>query len=139
MIDLGKTFIVLRGAAGSGKSTWANAFPTPKCVISTDSYFIRGYEYKFDPSLLGYYHKLSFDKAQWLIDRHMVMIILDNTNIKLEHYSHYVQYAQDHGYTVYQKVFDGEFESIHNVPAEVVSRMRSTFQVDDTLPFWEDK
>lgn len=126
--------IILRGAPGAGKSTWVKTH-SDFLVVSTDAYFINSSgEYVFERSKLGYYHRLALEEFRQRIDDQSSPLVLDNTNIKMKEYKDYVDYAQEAGYTIFQKVFTGTYTSIHDVPEETIERMRSALQEDINLP-----
>ena len=134
-----KLVIIVRGVAGSGKSTWVKNFPHPCTVVSTDNYFIaKNGLYIFDRDRLHYYHQCALNLFTTLVDESISAIIVDNTNIKKRDYKKYVSYARSMGYTVVQKVCCGEYGSIHDVAPETVERMKRQFQVDESLPHYEE-
>ena len=130
----------MRGIPGSGKSTWAKNYPTPCFIVSTDKFFIdeKDGEYKFDIEKLGYNHQKAFYQFQGAVNNEVPVIIIDNTNIKRKNYKNYVEFGLSGGYTVVQKVCCGNYQSVHNVPEEKIEQMRHEFQVDETLPHYEE-
>lgn len=133
-----KIVIILRGAPGSGKSTWAKNYRDPCLVVSTDNFFIDKTTgiYTFEEEKLGYYHKCALDEFKEAIEKGIPTILLDNTNIKKVYYKKYVEFAKAANYNVVQKTFWGDYKSIHNVDQETIQRMRNTFQNDDDLPHY---
>ena len=127
--------IIMRGAAGSGKSTWVKNFPKKAFIVSTDKFFIgEDGVYRFDVEKLHYNHQRAFREFQEAIKHSVPIVILDNTNIKKKDYKDYVDYAQLAGYEVVQKVCSGDYISTHDVASEIVERMKNTFQEDTDLP-----
>ena len=140
-----KEVIILRGAPGSGKSTEAeliakseyyDGFPT--IIVSADNYRYFNGLYTFNEKTLADGHTKCFRDFCWAVDCSFPMVIVDNTNIGKKHYEAYVDYAQSHGYTVYQKVMRGEYDNIHNVPLSIVRRHRLQLDIDVDLPHWEN-
>ncbi len=136
--------IILRGAPGSGKSTWAanyaNYETAPCWVVSTDKFFINDNgEYIFDVKKLGYNHRLAFEEFQRAVNERFPTVILDNTNIRIRDYKKYVDTARNTGYTIVQKVFNGGYVNTHGVPLEKVEEMRQRFQEDTELPPFKEE
>lgn len=136
-----KTVIILRGPAGSGKSTWTKKYSLPQAyIVSTDNYFINNDgDYVFDRNKLGYYHQCALEEFERLVLAGVPCIILDNTNIRRKDYKKYVDFGRKNSYTVFQKCFTGEYTSIHGVPIETVLRMRQTFEEDTELPHYKEE
>jgi hypothetical protein len=88
--------------------------------------------YKFDPRELPKAHAWCLDNYLWAIEQKRWPIVIDNTNIRLWEFSHYIKIG---------KMFDLEFQILtwrpttieearicavrtqHGVPADVVYRM----------------
>ena len=81
------TMMVIRGLAGSGKSTIAreleNIYPGSVCC-SADQFFLNTGtgEYQFDRSQLVHAHKWCQSKAEEACRSRVNMVIVDNTNVK---------------------------------------------------------
>ena len=154
-----KTVIIMRGWPGSGKSTKATSIlgqrlksgGTLADIVSADFYFtdpITG-QYEYDPRDVEHAHsycKMCFREAVKLGSD---LIIVDNTNIKRQHYEYYVDYAKRAGYEVYQAVPETPWkddveacqaktkDSGHNVPLDIVRKMKREFEQDTGLGFFE--
>lgn len=139
-----KVFIILRGVPGSGKNYFiSHALPKSAIICSADDYFFnilgKGVKYIFNPSHLGTAHAWCFGLFNNALDAEVPLIVLNNTNILLSHYAHYVQHAKEHGYESFQKVCNGNFQNIHNVPLKTVEKMKQKFEIDYDLPEWRNK
>ncbi len=85
---LGKMVIVMRGIAGSGKSTKAQEFKSTLgsavLIVSADDYFMIDGQYQFDRSKLGLAHafcqRIVQEALQKEPDNGIHTIIVDNTN-----------------------------------------------------------
>ncbi len=135
-----KMLILMRGPPGSGKSQIANTIRnnfTSSVIHSADDFFLSGSEYKFDGNKLWMAHRFAQTQASASMIEETEVVIIDNTNIKREHYKPYLDMAKKYGYDVYQVVCSGSFDNVHGVPEHVVSRMRNEFEQDNDLPTLE--
>lgn len=137
---------VLIGLPGSGKSTKTRQLVEAlseeysSAVHSTDSYFIKDGEYRFDPKKLGYFHKLNLEAFKKSLDSNVNLIIVDNTNIKARDRRPYIDSAHSRGYDV-ECIVIGEFteefakicaeRNTHGVPLESILRMASRIQLPE--------
>ncbi|XP_078800014.1 NEDD4-binding protein 2 isoform X1 [Oryzias latipes] len=136
----GKVLVLLRGAPGSGKSTLARAFLEQNpggAILSTDDYFLRNGEYRFDPTVLGEAHEWNHKRAKEAFERGTNPIIIDNTNMQGWEMKPYVAQALKHGYKVLFKEPDTwwknkprelERRTAHNVVVETIRRMLSGYE-----------
>lgn len=116
----------MQGVPGSGKSTVARliADNIVGVICSTDDYFYKDGEYKFDPEKLGEYHSRNLQHATDLMAEGC-NVVIDNTNILQKHVRPYVNAARQNGYHVqFVRITGDNFGNIHKVPEEVVERMR---------------
>jgi predicted kinase len=142
-----KTVIILRGAPGSGKSTWIrNNLPKSAKVCSADQFFIKNVlnpetgeseeRYEWDSKHIGAAHGACQAHFVSFIARGEPLIVVDNTNIKPRDYRFYVNLARREGYQVFQQVLRGTFGNLHGVPSEVVQKKRRELSVDPGLTHW---
>ncbi|TKS68148.1 NEDD4-binding protein 2 [Collichthys lucidus] len=136
----GKVLVLLRGAPGSGKSTLARAFVehNPGGVkLSTDDYFTRHGEYRFDPSALGEAHEWNHQRAKEAFERGAKPIIIDNTNLQGWEMRPYVVQALKHGYKILfrepdtwwkNKPRELERRTKHKVPVDKIRRMLDGYE-----------
>ncbi|RVE76251.1 hypothetical protein OJAV_G00006570 [Oryzias javanicus] len=136
----GRVLVLLRGAPGSGKSTLARAFLEQNpggAILSTDDYFFRNGEYRFDPTVLGEAHEWNHKRAKEAFERGTNPIIIDNTNMQGWEMKPYVAQALKHGYKVLFKEPDTwwknkprelERRTAHNVALETIRRMLSGYE-----------
>lgn len=135
-----KKLILLRGPAGSGKSTKCKELGgSPENTCSADDYFIRpDGKYDFNHHKLSNAHKWCLDKAEKLMYTDTPVVFVDNTNIFKKHYKSYVDFGNEYGYDVSQVVLTGDYKSIHDVPTATVMRMKENFEVDDDISMLEE-
>jgi len=122
--------VIMRGASGSGKSTYAKKHYPDAVVCSADSYFVDAQgDYNFDPTKLGAAHgqcKRSFKDA---LDRSEPLVVVDNTNTTLRELQPYVQLARARGYDVDVVRVETPLDvaakrNVHGVPFDAVKRMK---------------
>lgn len=139
-----KKMIILRGLPGSGKSTLARQIVEQSKVMgrtaivcSADDYFMVDGKYVYRKEEQGEAHKA----CQMSVDRSLAngydVVIVDNTNVKLEHMRPYVEMAKKYDYKVrIDVVGDVSPEGIktylarqvHEVPKETVERFAKEFE-----------
>ncbi len=116
---------ILRGLPGSGKSTFARSLGAD-VVCSADDFF--GPEYAFNPNLLSAAHTECRRKAEDAMSRGLPHIVIDNTNTRKWEYAPYVNFAEKYGYSVEIIILRGDYGNIHNVPREVIDKMKTRWE-----------
>lgn len=136
MIDDNKYMFMITGAPGSGKSTLAQKLQhkAPKYInpidriCEADQYFyvVGKGKYAFDPKLLGKAHTWCQNKAKEAMFSGLNLIV-SNTNIKPRDRYVYFELAQKYGYKVVYIHLTTQYKNVHDVPDEVVNRMRENY------------
>lgn len=135
-----KIAIILRGVSGCGKSTvaeyfaWLNSgdigdeFPSEICTA--DDYFMSDGRYKFDPKDLFAAHLHCFNKFKKAINDNFPLVIQANTNTKEKDFQHYIDYAEQHGYTVFVLVVENRHggRDKHKVPEESLQKQECSLK-----------
>ena len=154
-----RNMVLLRGASGSGKTTFANLLvESNKCnemsmvhQISADQYFMEYYEgievhneqiYKFDPAELQNAHTFCLMCTEFYINsmtewtehvEHDVdhTLFIHNTFTKEWEMAPYIELAKKYDYRVTTIVIENrhESDSVHDVPTEVVQRQKERFEI----------
>ena len=133
---------ILRGIAGSGKSTYIRKNHPDAIVCSADDYFLEvlgeGKNYIFDATKLGEAHKWCMQKFINATTHRdplgrATTVVVDNTNIMLWEFMGYVQVASAMGYEVEVVRMDtpahvAAGRNVHGVPANKVEDMARRFQ-----------
>ena len=126
--------MILRGVVGAGKTTLAknvatffeNNFDLSCEICSADAFFVDfDGQYRFSASLLQNAH--DFCKGRFLLqmERCVNLIIIDNTNLKLQDYEFYKTQARKHGYNVEvvqikcESVLDAQYAAARSVHVDV--------------------
>jgi len=132
-----KTFYLIRGVPGSGKSTVAkniielagNNYTTAH--YEADMYFYRNGEYKFDQRLLPAAHKWCREKTHEAVERGVDIVIVSNTSIKEWEITPYHDLAKEYGYQFISLIVEHRHSgnSIHNVPSDVIKRHEKTMAI----------
>lgn len=125
-----KNVIILSGASGSGKSTFAQFLSQnieDHAIVSADDYFMKDGEYKFDPRKLPQAHEHCRMLFMQCLDFGIGTIIVDNTNTTQKEYQFYVDEAERYWYKVTRIIVDNinGTKSVHNVPENVVANQKA--------------
>lgn len=140
---MSKELLILRGLPGSGKSTVAKKIleGSPNAIIcSADDYFMVDGQYEFDPTKLSKAHQSCLMSADRSMANGYSLVVIDNTNIKKEHYLPYVKMADKYGYTTTIRTIGSTDLSIvptyhqrqvHGVSEETIRRMAQSWEEHD--------
>jgi len=117
-----KIAIILRSVSGAGKSTFAECMQLlldVDCEIcTTDDFFIKDGEYKFNPKQLGIAHNICKNKFIDAMKNNVDVVICANTNTTQNEADTYISLAKDYGYMVFSLVVENVNKTIdtHGVP-----------------------
>ena len=124
---------LIRGIPGSGKTTFARKlielFPSPSINLEADQFFIQANgDYLFNKAKIGDAH--DWCQAQTLRNlKNGVSVIVSNTFIRKWELFPYVAMAHDLKIPLTTITMeDNGWKSIHNVPPEVIERMKTQFE-----------
>jgi predicted kinase len=130
---------LIRGLAGSGKSTLAhmlelipNEAGYHPAVYEADDYFMQpgpdGGGYVFDKDKLASAHLQCLNNAHEAMSFGLRDVIVSNTFSQNWEMEPYRKFAKQFDYSVFVIECQNNFGSIHNVPEEVVERMRQRWE-----------
>ncbi len=129
------TLHIVRGAPGSGKSTFAATLECP--VVEADQFFMVGDQYCFDAAKLPAAHEWCLKKTCDLLSQALCNtygmqdggdVAVANTFTKFEQMAPYLEYCNEWhiDYRVYEVT--GQFTNTHGCPDERVAEMRAEFE-----------
>lgn len=135
-----KRLIILRGAPGSFKSTYADRikaklkglFGISTVICSADSFFMKTGSYHYDRSKIGKAHEECQEFAKRACRDGVDVVVIDNTNITEREMKPYISLAAEFGYKVVKRVFGLHLSTdelfnrcIHRVPKEKIEIMQT--------------
>jgi predicted kinase len=121
--------ILMQGPSGSGKSTKAKMLSKElgAIICSTDDFMHFEGEYLFQPESLGYFHAYNQFHAESLLQEGK-SVIIDNTNLRKDFVKPYLKMAERYEAAVIVHRCDGNFQNVHKVPTETVTRQRNMME-----------
>lgn len=122
-----KTLYLVRGIAGSGKTTFCNKVLGVK-PYEADDYFMVNGKYCYDHSKIKMAHYSCQERARKAMQMGNPKVAVANTFIKKGMLTPYIQMANLYGYQVQIKVMNGRYKNVHDVPEDVLERMKKDFQ-----------
>lgn len=118
--------LIVRGLPGSGKSTFAKrvAFTMNMTHVEADMFFVdKSGQYNFDPLKLKEAHEWCQNRTRTLLDSGKDVIV-SNTFVKKWEAEPYLKMTKN----VSIIVMKSEYDNIHGVPAEVIERMKNSWE-----------
>lgn len=126
-----QTLTIIRGLPGSGKSTLAKKLVQENINVKhveADMYFIdHNNEYKYNASLIKEAHKWCQETVKTYINQGF-SVVVSNTFVKKWEMSYYINLAKSKNVNLDIVLVKGNYENIHNVPEEVIERMKLNFE-----------
>jgi len=128
---MNKILIIVRGIPGSGKSSFAELISFGKNICTADDYFMVNGEYKYDGSKQGNAHAFCQYKCKVLMEENTIQIVVANTSVTEKELKPYYDLAKEFNYKVFSVIVENRHEgqSIHNVPEEVIEKMKQRFSI----------
>jgi len=135
-----KTLYIIRGIAGSGKTTFANTIVDSIAVCEADQYFVdkETGEYKFNPDEIKIAHQWCKDEVENRMKYNQDTygldyseIVVSNTFTQEWEMDPYFKLAEKYGYRVFSIIVENRHggKNTHGVPDEKVEVMKNRFQV----------
>jgi len=121
--------VIIRGLPGSGKSTLAQVWVEKGFEhYEADQYFLDEedvYHYRSDEVKLA--HEWCYNMV-WATMNQKRPVVVSNTFTRHWEYEKYVTLAKEKGYNVTILITNGNFDSVHDVPMDVITAMRERFE-----------
>lgn len=128
-----KHIYLIRGVVGAGKSTLAKTLSAALgCdYFEADMFFMVDGEYRFNVALLSHAHHWCWSKVEQQMSQGVENIIVSNTFTTEKELKPYLALAEEFGYNVTSMVVENRHgnESVHDVPAETMQKMRDRFSI----------
>lgn len=138
---------LIRGVAGSGKTTYAKNHLIPILRKETglvqiphfeaDDFWMRrqsdgSLKYVFEPAKLGLAHKTCLDnmKAAFNSADFHTVVVVSNTFTTEKEMKPYIEFAEQNGIEVNVIRMNTWYGSIHDVPADVIDSMRKRLEAN---------
>lgn len=119
---------LIRGIPGSGKTTFGNSSQFHGAVhFEADQYFVSNGSYFYYPRGVkeahGWCQKMTKCAMSGNVD-----VVVSNTFVHLWELEPYIKMAKQFGYTVKVYRMTGSYGSIHNVPENIMDKMKNEFE-----------
>jgi len=129
-----KTVYIMRGIPGSGKSSIAWDLPAlvicgSSAIHSTDDLCMVDGVYQFDAELAPQRHAQNLENFKASLEKGVEVVVVDNTNVKVQQYEPYVTEARAAGYRVafvellHPTLDEAVERNTHGVPLETINQM----------------
>lgn len=118
--------VLIRGLPGSGKSTLARAISGVH--YETDMFW--GPDYKFDMARIKDAHQWCQDSVRGLLAAKVSRVIVSNTFTTQWELIPYFDMAKEFGIAPQVILCQGRWDSVHNVPDDVMQKMAARFEYD---------
>jgi predicted kinase len=126
-----QTLILVRGIPGAGKTTFATELLSGAIMVEADMFFSTAQGYHYDPELIGAAHAWCQDTARQALSQTERDVVVSNTSTTEKEIKVYKDMADELGIRFISIIVENRHsnESIHNVPQEVIEKMRNRFSV----------
>lgn len=116
---------LIRGLPGSGKSTKAKSLHA--LHLEADQFHVKDGSYQFDGTKAKLAHRWCQNTC-WNAMIAGMDVAISNTFTQKWEMQPYLDFAKDTGHEVEVIVMTGNFETVHNVPAEIIKKMADRWE-----------
>ena len=129
--------ILIRGIPGTGKSTLARNMQEliPGSMhFEADMFFMVNGEYQYNRDKTSDAHEWCMTRTEQSLKMGHTVIV-SNTFVNIKTLKPYFAIAKKFGLVPTVIIANGSFQNEHSVPADVLARMKSQFQIDTSELF----
>lgn len=124
-----KSLVILRHVPGAGSTTFGNLIGDP---VSADQFFedAKG-NYNYDQTKLSEAHTWCANEVAKRMKNQEPLVVVANTFVEEWQFSKYIYLAKLYNYKFFSLIVENRHggKDIHNVPPEVLEKMRSKFEI----------
>lgn len=122
------TLYIVRGLPGSGKSTFAKSLGV--FMVEADMFHMVDGKYNWEPKNVSAAHKWC-KRQVYSAMIEGIDVAVSNTFTQSWEFVNYVDFAKTLGYTVKVYCCKGNFQNVHDVPEDVLEKMKNRFEQYD--------
>lgn len=126
---MSKLYLII-GIPGAGKTTKAKSIIANSSVeikhYEADMFFEKDGKYNFNPRRLGFAHNWCKSKTEKAM-KNNIDVIVSNTSLTPKKRKPYIELAKQYNYDIEVITCTGNYNNIHDVPAETLEKMKNKF------------